>query len=150
MKATWQNLIFFIVSLTLLVGCTVVTPPVSQEIHSRFVNFSVPKHIEDLAGAWEYKDGAGQGIIKLDVEGKGAYEWEEGWFETLSLENRMWKGKWIQERNDREGGFELTFSDDSSVAQGEWWYIRIGKDTDPLQPGGSFSMSRSSPVQIAR
>ena len=103
-----------------------------------------------MAGSWEYKDAAGQGIITLNTEGNGVYEWEEGRFETLSLENRTWIGKWVQEGNDREGGFELTFSDDVSVAEGEWWYTRIGKDSDPLQPGGSFSMSRSSAVQISR
>lgn len=91
-----------------------------------------------------------RGIITLNVEGKGDYQWEEGWFETPSLENRRWIGVWIQEGNDREGGFELTFSDDSSVAEGNWWYPRIGNDKDPLQPSGTFRMTRSSAIHIAQ
>jgi hypothetical protein len=86
----------------------------------------------------------------LNAEGKGAYEWEEGRFETLSLENRTWTGVWIQEGNDREGEFKLTFSDDSSVAEGKWWYTRIGNDKNPIQPGGTFRMSRSSTVHISQ
>ena len=145
-----QNSTIFLMSLVMLVGCTEVTPPVSQEIYSRSVNFSVPKKIEDLAGTWEYQDLAGQGTITLNVEGKGTYEWEEGQLETLSFEYRTWTGTWRQKGNDREGGFKLTFSEGSPVAQGEWWYTRIGNDQEPLQSGGSFKMSRSSPVRSAQ
>jgi hypothetical protein len=137
-------------SLLMLAGCANMTPPESHEIHTRSITLTIPQQIEDLAGAWEYKDAAGEGIIVLNAEGKGAYEWEEGRFETLSLENGMWTGVWTQEGNDREGKFKLTFSDDASVAQGEWWYTRIGKDHDPLQTGGMFRMSRSSSIQISQ
>ena len=124
-----------VLGLLMLTGCANVTSPESQEIRSRSITHSLPQHIEDLAGTWDYQDLAGQGIITLNAEGKGPYEWEGGRFETLSLENGTWTGVWIQEENDREGGFTLTFSNDSSVAHGEWWYTRIGKDLDPLQPG---------------
>ena len=137
-----------LLSLLMQVGCAEVTPPVSQEIHATPETFSFPHRIEDLAGAWEYKDSAGEGVITLNAEGKGAYEWEDGRFETRSLENRTWTGVWIQEGNDREGGFKLTFSDDPSVAEGNWWYTRIGKDDDPLEPGGTFSMRRPLTVKI--
>ena len=150
MKTSHRNKIMIVLGLLMLVGCANMTSPESQGIHSRSITFSFPQQIEDLAGSWEYQDLAGQGIITLNAEGKGAYEWEGGWFETLSLEKRTWIGVWNQEGNDREGGFTLTFSDDASVADGEWWYTRIGKDKDPLQPGGTFKMSRSSTIQIAQ
>jgi hypothetical protein len=149
MQSFHLNQIMIVLSL-LLLGCAKMMPPEFQEIHPRSITPSLPQQIEDLAGAWEYKDAAGEGIITLNTEGNGAYGWEEGQFETRSLENRTWTGVWTQEGNDREGGFKLMFSDDSSSAQGEWWYTRIGKDNDPLQPGGTFSMSRSSAIQIAQ
>ena len=133
-----------VVSLFVPLGCSEITPPISQEVHSRSIPISLPQRIEDLAGSWEYKDAAGEGIITLNTEGKGVYEWEEGRFETLSLDNRTWTGVWVQKGNDREGGFKLTFTDDASTAQGKWWYTRIGDDKDPLQPGGTFRMSRRS------
>ena len=150
MKISQWSQMMIVLSLLIQVGCAEVTPPVSQKVHSRSATFSLPQRIEDLAGVWEYKDTAGQGIITLNAEGKGAYEWEEGRFETLSLENRTWTGVWIQEGNDREGEFELTFSDDSSVAEGKWWYTRIGNDKNPIQPGGTFRMSRSSTVHVSQ
>jgi hypothetical protein len=150
MQVFQSSRMMIVMSLLLLSGCVGGAPSVSQDISSRFTTFSLPQRIEDLAGAWEYKDTAGEGIITLNTEGKGVYEWEEGLFETHFLENRTWTGAWIQEGNDREGGFKLTFSDDPSVAQGEWWYTRIGNDKDPLQPGGTFRMSRSSIVHIAQ
>ena len=68
-----------------LMGCAETTPSISQKIHFKPMPFSVPQRIEDLAGPWEYKDEAGQGIITLNAEGKGTYEWEKGWFETHSF-----------------------------------------------------------------
>ena len=53
--------------------------------------------------------------------GKGGYHWEEGRFEPPSLNEGHWTGVWVQEGNDFEEGFELTFSHDSPVAQGEGW-----------------------------
>jgi len=82
--------------------------------------------------------------------GKGGYHWEEGRLETLSLNEGHWKGIWVQKGNDREGGFELTFSNDSQVAQGEWWYTRIGNDRDLLLSGGTFRMARPSVNQSAQ
>lgn len=144
MKTAYWSQVLLVVGLFMPLGCSEVTPPISQEIHSRSIPSSLPQRIEDLAGSWEYKDAAGEGIITLNAEGKGIYEWEEGRFETLSLDNRTWTGLWVQKGNDREGGFKLTFTDEASTAQGEWWYTRIGEDSDPLQPGGTFRMSRRS------
>ncbi|MGD9850970.1 MAG: hypothetical protein AB7T38_06870 [Nitrospirales bacterium] len=99
-----------------------------------------PKTIEELAGLWEYVDSNGSFPLKLDDQGRGAYDWKQGYFETLELKDGVWKGKWYQAENDREGKFELTFSADSPMAQGEWWYTRIGSDANPLEPGGRFSL----------
>lgn len=142
----WNQVVLVVVFIG-LVGCAEVSPSVSQEIHSRSTIFSIPQHIKDLAGPWEYQDdAAGKGTINLNELGKGAYDWEEGRLETLSLKEGQWIGIWVQEENDREGGFELTFSKDSPVAQGKWWYTRIENNHDPLQPGGTFWMARPSAV----
>jgi hypothetical protein len=110
----------------------------------------MPQDITDLTGLWEYTDNTGSYPITLNAEGKGTYEWKEGQFETLSLQEGLWTGIWIQEGNDREGGFELTFLENADVAEGEWWYTRIGKDRDPLEPGGHFTMTRPSVTHLAR
>ncbi len=147
MKKAQGSPIVFCLMLLSLGGCAEFTHEYSQEqlpIHDRIVR---PQTIHDLAGRWEYSDKTGSYPITLNTQGTGSYEWEEGWFETHSLENRTWTGAWVQKGNDREGGFELTFSDDPLVAQGEWWYTRIEKDHDPLQPGGTFKMSRSSTLK---
>ena len=133
-----------------LMGCAEVSPPVSQETQSRSTTFSIPQQIKDLAGPWEYKDDAGKGTINLNELGKGEYDWEEGRFETVSLKEGQWIGIWVQEGNDREGGFELKFSKDSPVAQGKWWYTRIENNHEPLQSGGSFWMARRSAISPAK
>ena len=53
--------------------------------------------------------------------GKGGCHWEEGRFETPSLNEGHEAGVWVQDGNDREGGSELMFSHDSPIAQGEGW-----------------------------
>jgi hypothetical protein len=100
------------------------------------------RHIHDLAGVWEYEDKSGSYLIRLNEKGKGPYDWEDGWFETHEFKDGVWKGTWFQAGNDREGEFELKFPGDSSVALGQWWYTRIGKDRDPLESGGTFTMKR--------
>jgi len=150
MKTSQCSQMIIVISLLMLTGCAEVSPPVSQKIHPRTTTFSIPQRIEDLAGPWEYKDDAGQGTINLNALGKGSYDWKEGRFETLSLKNGHWTGIWVQEGNDREGGFELRFSNDSPVAQGEWWYTRIGNNHDPHQPGGTFRMARPFAIPTAQ
>ena len=145
----WKQAVLLVIFIGLL-GCAGVSPPVSQEIRSRATTFSIPQQIKDLAGTWEYKDAAGKGTININELGKGEYDWEDGRLETLSLKEGQWIGIWVQEGNDREGGFELKFSKDSPVAQGEWWYTRIGDNQEPLQPGGSFWMARPSAIPLAQ
>jgi len=96
----------------------------------------------DLAGIWEYQEGTIIYALPLDEHGDGTYEWKNGQFHTTSLSDGVWKGTWTQEENDREGGFELHLSDDIQSAKGRWWYTRIGKDHEPLDPGGSFTVRR--------
>ena len=101
--------------------------------------------IHELAGGWEYEEGTVNYQLILDEDGKGTYEWKKGRFETSSLSNGVWKGTWHQEENDREGGFELQLHADLQSAKGSWWYTRIGKDQDPLEPGGTFTLRRVAP-----
>ena len=82
--------------------------------------------------------------------GKGVYDWAEGRFETLSLDEGHWTGIWIQEGNDREGDFELTFLSGSPVAQGEWWYTHIGNNHDRLPSVGTFWMAGPSAITLTQ
>jgi hypothetical protein len=50
----------------------------------------------------------------LDEQGNGHYEWKEGHFETHRLIDHTWSGMWVQEENDRKGGFTVEFSPDFS------------------------------------
>jgi len=123
-------------------GCADLSHQIPQGEESPPESSYRPRQLQDLAGTWEYEDKTGSNIITLNKEGKGPYDWEDGWFETQELEEGVWKGTWFQSGNDREGGFELKWSDDSPVARGRWWYTRIGKDHNPLEPGGTFTMKR--------
>ena len=102
-----------------------------------------------LAGEWEYEDG-GVVVVRLDEQGNGAYEFKDGRFETTQFEGRVWKGKWYQRENDREGGFLVNLSDDYSEGEGTWWYARIGTNTAPSEKGGHFHLSRKISVTSLR
>ena len=61
-----------------------------------------------LAGEWDYIDSSGAVVpLILDEQGNGHYEWKEGHFETHRLVDHTWSGIWVQEENDREGGFTV-------------------------------------------
>jgi len=150
MKTRIVQLALVLVGTASVVGCAKLSHEIPQEQRNLQEISVMPQDITDLAGQWKYVDKTGAYTITLNAEGKGPYEWEKGWFETISLKEGLWTGIWNQEGNDREGGFELTFSENADVAKGEWWYTRIGKDRDPLQPGGTFKMSRSSVIQMAQ
>jgi hypothetical protein len=150
MKTRIVQLSLVFVGMPSVVGCVEFSHEIHQEQRNLQEISVMPQDITDLAGLWEYGDHTGSYPITLNAEGIGPYEWEEGRFETIALQEGLWTGVWIQEGNDREGGFELTFSENADVAQGEWWYTRIGKDHDPLQPGGRFTMTRSSAIHLAQ
>ena len=144
MQKSIVQIILVVMSVVGLSGCAELPHPVSQGEKSIRELSTLPQHIHELAGVWEYEDQTGTYSITLNEEGKGPYDWKGGWFETHELKEGVWKGMWFQAGNDREGGFELKWSDDSPVAQGRWWYTRIGQDHNPLEPGGTFTMQRKS------
>lgn len=131
-------LMLYVVSAIGLVGCSAGPQPMLSSVPSA----QIPQTIEELAGSWEYVDTNGAFPLMLDEQGDGPYDWKEGRFETSELKDGVWKGKWYQAENDREGEFVLTFSTDAPLAKGEWWYTRIGSDTAPLEPGGRFSLKQ--------
>jgi len=96
-----------------------------------------------LAGEWDYEEDAVV-TVTLDEQGNGTYPWKGGRFETHSLSDHTWHGKWIQEANDREGGFTVQLSPDFSRGEGRWWYTRIENDLAPTQKGGTFQLTKKS------
>ena len=98
-----------------------------------------------LAGEWDYEEGAVV-TLTLDDEGNGTYDWKGGRFETHSLSDHTWEGRWVQTDNDREGGFTVNLSPDFSDGEGRWWYTRIADDFAPTQKGGTFHLTRKSPA----
>lgn len=98
-----------------------------------------------LAGEWEYEDG-GVIVLRLDDQGNGTYAFKEGRFETIQLSGRRWIGKWSQKENDREGGFRVNLSADSTEGDGTWWYERIGTNMSPSEKGGTFHLTRKTSV----
>ena len=101
-----------------------------------------------LAGEWDYEEGAVV-TLTLDAQGNGTYAWKGGRFETHSLSDHTWQGRWIQEDNDREGGFTVKLSPDFSNGEGQWWYTRIEKDLAPTQKGGTFFLTKKSSTASA-
>jgi len=97
-----------------------------------------------LAGDWDYEEGAVV-TLSLDEQGNGAYPWKGGRFETHSLSDHTWQGRWVQTENDREGGFTVQLSPDYSDGEGRWWYTRIADDLAPTQKGGTFRLTKKSP-----
>ncbi len=83
----------------------------------------------------------------LDAQGKGPYTWQDGQIVTTDINDRRWQGTWMQQGNDREGGFEVVLSEDGTEAKGIWWYTRVGtKDhIPPRQHGGTYVWTRVVP-----
>jgi hypothetical protein len=96
-----------------------------------------------LAGEWDYEEDAVV-TLTLDEEGNGSYPWKGGRFETHSLSDHTWQGRWIQSDNDREGGFIVHLSPDFSNGEGRWWYTRIENNLAPTQKGGTFHLTKKS------
>ena len=96
-----------------------------------------------LAGDWDYEEGAVV-TLTLDEQGNGSYSWKGGRFETHSLSDHTWQGRWVQMENDREGGFTVQLSPDFSDGEGRWWYTRIADDLAPTQKGGTFRLTKKS------
>ena len=106
-----------------------------------------PRELQgNLSGMWEYRQGEIVYNLLLDRHGNGGYDWQQGRFETMSLSQGQWMGKWVQTGNDREGNFEAQLAEDEMSARGRWWYTRIENDTDPLVPGGQFELIRKGGI----
>lgn len=96
-----------------------------------------------LAGSWEYEEGAAVVPLEIDRGGVGIYPYKGGRLITDSLDDHHWRGRWHQQENDREGGFEVTLVPDFSEGDGRWWYTRIGTNTSPADKGGTFHLIRA-------
>jgi hypothetical protein len=108
---------------------------------------SIPSGVQEdrsvLAGEWDYEEDAVV-TLTLDEQGNGTYPWKGGRFETHSLTDHTWQGRWIQRDNDREGGFIVQLSPDYSNGEGRWWYTRIESNLTPTQKGGTFHLTKKS------
>jgi hypothetical protein len=105
---------------------------------------------EMLAGEWDYEESGMTITLKLDRFGNGTYDFKDGRFMTSILVDRVWKGRWLQRENDREGGFEIALSADYKEGEGRWWYTRIEGDRSPKKPGGTFRVTKNSVPLDAR
>lgn len=133
-------------ALLLLSAAACSTPSVEHRIVEPPITPSgVQEDRRVLGGEWDYEDGAVV-TLTLDEQGNGTYPWKGGRFETYSLSDHTWQGKWIQQENDREGGFVVQLSPDFLTGEGRWWYTRIGDDLAPTQKGGTFSLTKKSSV----
>jgi hypothetical protein len=136
-----------LLSAALIFSAAACTTPSGQEGIVRPV--ITPSEVQEdrsvLAGEWDYEEDAVL-TLTLDDQGNGTYPWKGGRFETHSLSDHTWQGRWIQQDNDREGGFTVQLSPDFSRGEGRWWYTRIENDLAPTQKGGTFQLTRKSPA----
>jgi hypothetical protein len=138
---TWSPLI----AAVMLLSTAACTTPSSQEAIERplVLPSGEQRDRSVLAGEWDYEEGAVV-TLTLDEEGNGSYPWKGGRFETHSLSDHTWQGRWLQTENDREGGFTVQLSPDYSDGEGRWWYTRIADDLTPTQKGGTFRLSKKA------
>ena len=135
---------FILSALVLSSAAACTTPPTHETIERPLI---MPSGVQEdrrvLAGEWDYEEGAVVTLI-LDEQGNGTYPWKGGRFETHSLSDHTWHGRWVQQENDREGGFTVQLSPDFSDGEGRWWYTRIADDLAPTQKGGTFHLTKKS------
>ena len=141
-QSNW-NLI--LVTFMLLSAAACATSPGQEGIGGLPVSIpsGVQKDRSVLAGEWDYEEDAVV-TLTLDEQGNGTYPWKGGRFETHSLTDHTWQGRWIQRDNDREGGFIVQLSPDYSNGEGRWWYTRIENNLTPTQKGGTFHLTKKS------
>ena len=100
----------------------------------------------NLSGTWRVQETDRSYEASLDPGGNGTYTWQGGQIRTVRLVGRTWQGTWYQPGNDREGGFELTLSDDGTAGQGHWWYTRVDtRKVPPREWGGPYVWKRIAP-----
>ena len=126
----------------LLTACS--SPQSSHLMTSSSIAGSVTRDSGDrrvLAGEWDYEEQAVV-LLTLDETGNGTYGWKKGQLRTVDFSGLHWEGTWLQEENDREGGFVVELTPDFSEGDGRWWYTRIGDDRAPSTKGGTFHLAR--------
>ena len=134
-----------VLSAALLLSAAACTTPSGQGaiVEPLIAPSGVQEDRGVLAGEWDYEEDAVV-TLTLDEQGNGTYPWKGGRFETHSLSDHTWQGRWIQQENDREGGFTVQLSPDFSRGEGRWWYTRIENDLAPRQKGGTFQLTKKS------
>jgi hypothetical protein len=144
-----RNCNSLVAAAMLLATAACTTPSNHQGIAApRIAPSGIQENRSVLAGQWDYEEGAVV-TLTLDDQGNGSYAWKGGRFETYSLSDHTWQGRWIQEDNDREGGFSVQLSPDFSSGEGQWWYTRIEDDLAPTQKGGTFQLTKKSSTASA-
>jgi len=129
--------------LSLLLACVACShTPVRDATPTPAAANETPVRLLVLAGQWEYEDSGIVQTLRLDEQGNGTYGWKGGRFQTADLTGQLWSGYWSQRENDREGRFQVTFSENFLEGRGQWWYTRIENDVAPHRPGGSFIIRR--------
>ncbi len=98
----------------------------------------------DLSGNWLIEEEDKSYTARLDASGNGPYTHQGGSFRAVTLQGRRLAGTWQQTGNDREGGFEVLFSEDGNTARGVWWYTRVGtrNNIPPKLHGGTYVWRR--------
>ena len=142
MSTVKWNVVMSAVVLLSTAACT--TPQGQGAIQPLVMPSGLQEDRRVLAGEWDYEEDAVV-TLTLDEQGNGSYPWKGGRFETHSLSDHVWQGRWIQQENDREGGFTVQLSPDFSDGEGLWWYTRIEEDRAPTQKGGTFRLTKKSP-----
>ena len=102
--------------------------------------------LETIQGQWLIEEEERFYCATLDHQGNGTYNWQDGRIVSRSFQGRKWTGTWHQPGNDREGGFEITFSTNGNKARGRWWYERVEQRTiPPRKSGGPYIWTRMEP-----
>ncbi len=133
-----------VLGATVLIGCATDHPSPLPQPAAEMGGRSM------LAGLWDYEEGTVVVVLTLDEAGNGEYLYKDGRFETSSLQGRVWRGRWRQTENDREGEFEVVLSASMTEGDGRWWSTRIGRSLAPGEKGGTFHLSRSNSTPPAK
>jgi len=104
-------------------------------------------HQTDLSGKWFIEEEDRSYTANLDEKGNGPYTHQGGQYTAVQFKDRKLLGTWSQTGNDREGGFEVLFSEDGQEARGIWWYTRVNTNNNipPREQGGTFIWKRHAP-----
>ncbi len=130
-------------SRTSSLATSVTNKTQSSEQPSSLVSNPSPQSI-DLRGTWYIEEEDTTYYATLDETGSGPYTRKQGSFTGIEFKDRKLLGTWKQIENDREGGFEVVFTEDGNEARGIWWYTRVGTQDNipPREHGGTYYWKR--------